>query len=143
MNKIILVILFFTILYSCGKKDSNSVPNESSNNTERKVVEEKKEIVMRIHDEAMEKMGAMAQLKSELKSKITSDSLNIDSLKQAILYLEEADKIMWDWMHNYHNEIVDTSSIPIALDYLKDQHQKVLIVEEKINSSLTYGKSFL
>ena len=50
---------------------------------------------------------------------------------------------MWDWMHNYHAEIVDTSKVEKALIYLKDQYNSVKIVEEKINESLKNGKKLL
>lgn len=109
----------------------------------RKEVEIKKAQVMEIHDIAMEKMGVMSQLKTELKIKLTDDSIQNISLNTSINELIGADKLMWDWMHGYKGTIVDTSTVEKAMEYLEMQHEKVLIVEEKINTSIKNGKSLL
>ena len=113
-------------------------------NEKRVVVETEKEKVMSIHDIAMEKMGEMVKLKTALKEKIlVIDSTQIDVYRKAIQDLEDADKIMWDWMHGYKAQIVDTSSVEVSLEYLKDQKIKVDIVAEKIESSLKHGYELL
>ena len=114
-----------------------------SSTENRDKVNAKKDEVMQIHDIAMEKMSDMAKLKKELKQQLASDSTSSDSIVKAINNLDEADKIMWDWMHNYHHEIVDTSSIEEALKYLNQQYLDVKIVEEKINKSLQNGEKLL
>ena len=129
MYKFLIIISVF--LFSCLTTEN------------RTKVEEKKKIVMDIHDIAMEKMGDMAKLKKSLKSKIVEDSTQTEKLTKAILNLENADKLMWDWMHNYHNETVDTSKVENALKYLDKQYQDVKIVEQKINKSLENGESLL
>ena len=78
-----------------------------------------------------------------VKLKLDSYPSDSSQIKQAISDLEIADKIMWDWMHNYHHEIVDTSSIEKALEYLDLQYKDVKIVEEKINLSLENGEKLL
>lgn len=127
-NVIIVTMLF---LFGCSTAEN------------RDVVQKKQAEVMVIHDIAMEKMGAMVTLKKELKEKLKSDSTNTENLQTAIKELEIADKVMWDWMHNYHQEIIDTSSVENAVNYLEDQFKDVKIVEEKINSSLKNGKDLL
>lgn len=129
MYKILIILGFF--LFSCTDAENRSK------------VEEKKKSVMEIHDIAMEKMSDMVKLKSKLKSKLNTDTSNIDELKKVILDLEDADKLMWDWMHNYHSEIVDTSKIENAMHYLDEQYKSVKIVEEKINESIKNGEALL
>jgi len=129
MYKYFIIIALF--LFSCSTTEN------------RTKVEEKTKKVMAIHDIAMEKMGDMAKLKKKLKVKSSQDSTQSEVLNNAIADLEDADKIMWNWMHNYHHEIVDTSNVENALKYLEDQYQSVKIVEQKINKSLKNGNALL
>lgn len=129
MYKFIFIVFAFLIACSLPKKDTK--------------VESKKKEVMEIHDIAMDKMGEMMSIKKKLKSHQTEDSLQQIKINSAIKDLEAADKLMWDWMHNYHHEIVDTSKTDEALKYLDNQYKSVKIVEEKINSSIKNGKELL
>lgn len=126
-------VIFVTMLFLFGCSTAEN----------RDAVQKKHSEVMEIHDIAMEKMGEMAKLKKELKSNLNSDSTNAEKLQIAIENLEIADKVMWDWMHNYHQEIVDTSNVEAALKYLEKQYGDVKVVEEKINTSLKNGKDLL
>lgn len=139
MKYFIYILVFLT---ACNASiQETSKPEMSS---ERMAVESEKEKVMEIHDVAMEKMGEMLKLKTSLKGKISSlDSSEIDAYRKAIEDLEDADKTMWDWMHGYKAQIVDSSSTEIALEYLKKQKVSVDIVAEKIESSLKNGYELL
>ena len=134
MKHFIYLLLFLT---AC---ESSNIDNEKK--VERPEVESKKAEVMAIHDFAMEKMGEMVKLKAALKEK-KIDSTQTKVINQAIQDLEDADKLMWDWMHGYKAQIVDTSSTEIALEYLVDQKIKVDIVNIKIKESLKNGYELL
>lgn len=121
--------LVFLILLGCGGGE------------ERSAVEEKKAEVMKIHDAAMERLGEMAQIKSELQTlRETADSLQLTHIDSAIMQLEDAHHRMFDWMHRYNGMYVDTAHADTVLRYLDEQMKEIKIVDEKINNSISNGK---
>ncbi|MEM9981856.1 MAG: hypothetical protein AAF734_05125, partial [Bacteroidota bacterium] len=65
------------------------------------------EEVLAVHDSIMPRMGQLKALKKAFEDSLASsaaDSIANDQLKivfqNNLQVLEEADKAMWDWMHN-------------------------------------------
>lgn len=143
MKYFIYLTLFLTACNQPTEKESNITSEEIIDPARKEIITKTKE-VMEVHDFAMEKMSEMMQLKKALsKSKLEVDSSKQIIFNKAIQDLEDADKIMWDWMHGYKAQIVDTSSIEIALKYLEEQKDKVDIVDLKIKESLKNGYEIL
>lgn len=117
--------------------------------------EEKKEAntsqmqeVMAIHDEVMPKMGEIGKLVGQLKP--MADSLGIDSPEgKAMLDLQDANKAMMDWMQGIgkrfdSDEIMKGKALTEEKQKLLDEEEeKVIVVKEKINSSIANAKTLL
>ena len=146
MKQLFYLLFFLTACNPSKNEEFTSKQEKSSiliDSTRIEVINKTKE-VMDVHDFAMEKMGEMVKLKKALSDKKSIlDSSQLIVCNQAIKDLEDADKIMWDWMHGYKATIVDTSSIDVALSYLADQKVKVDLVDFKIKKSLKNGYNFL
>ena len=142
MKQLFYLLFFLTACNPSKNEEFTSKQEKSSiliDSTRIEVINKTKE-VMDVHDFAMEKMGEMVKLKKSLQVlKTTTDTSQHKLINKTILDLEDADKIMWDWMHGYKTAIVDTSSIEVALEYLADQKIKVDIVDFKIKESVNNG----
>jgi len=110
---------------------------------EKSALATKKNEVMKVHDDAMDKMGELTQLSKKLSSKLQEDSAQNEVISKAIADLEEAEELMWNWMRGYKYKIVDTSAVDKAMEYLLIQEEKIKIVEEKINTSIQNAKELL
>ncbi|WP_339880828.1 hypothetical protein [uncultured Algoriphagus sp.] len=88
-----LFVAIVTVSFSCHTEKSED---------EMKMAELKAEVI-RVHDDAMAKMGQLSKLKSKLVSKMETmgnqDSLN--HIKQTVIQITAADEAMMDWMRNF------------------------------------------
>ncbi len=130
--KYLLFSLLFLFLFSCTSKE--------------KQIESLKSEVIDIHDEVMPRMNEVMQLKKELVERGNSiDSSQIETLAEIqshILYLEEADEEMMNWMRNYDPEMKDmTEEEKIA--YLKKEKVSIKLVKQIMMSAITESKLYL
>ncbi len=139
LNNAIAFGSLWLFLAACTN-DHQHHQNSQSNYNE---LEEK---VMAVHDEVMPKMGQMKALKKQLgaakdslaRQKPANDSL-IQILQSRIEALEQADRAMWDWMHQYKVPTHEDDSAIVA--YLEDEMKRVTEVKEKMLQSIEQGKS--
>ena len=85
-----------------------------------------REEIIAVHDEAMEKIGLMYELEVKLQAIANADLLRKKSLDQAIADLQQANKKMFDWMHQYQ-------TLAVSADIAKDneyRHQQLLLIQE-------------
>lgn len=97
LNSLAVIFLALaSISFSCQRKKSEE---------EIKLAELKAEVV-RIHDDAMAKMGQLSTLKSELNSKMETmenpDSL--EQIEQTVSEVTAANEAMMDWMRNFSQD---------------------------------------
>lgn len=81
--------------------------------------------IIEVHDEAMDKIGYMYELELKLGN-ITADSSQKKAIDNAISALQKANKMMFDWMHQYQTLAVDP-------ELKKDntyRHQQLLMISE-------------
>ncbi|MGD1842109.1 MAG: hypothetical protein ACFB0B_14615 [Thermonemataceae bacterium] len=104
--------------------------------------------VMAIHDSIMPRMGQLKALKKAFKDSLaisaadsTVDNPFETTLQSNLAALDEADKAMWDWMHNY--QAPDSVQIDANLIYLEEQKKLILEVKEKMESSMTNAQQTL
>lgn len=129
------------ILGSCGQ--------------DKAAVEQAEKEVFVIHDEIMPKMGQLMEYKAALSKEIvTVDSLlkikTIDSLQKRkddalalSISLEEADKGMMDWMHDYNGDSLKTLSSEEALKAMNAEKTKISTVRDKMLESMSKATQFL
>lgn len=141
MKKLIVSAITMAVLGSCGQ--------------DKAAVEQAEKEVFVIHDEVMPKIGQLMEYKEALSKEITSlDSLlkikSIDSLqkrKEEALALssslEEADKGMMDWMHDYNGDSLKTLSGDEALKAMNAEKAKIGAVRDKMLESMGKTAQFL
>lgn len=104
---------------------------------------------MLIHDEVMPKMGEIATLKSELESEI--NSLNLDSLidtamvqkcQVTLIKLDEVDKSMMDWMHEFEPNFEAETEEEI-IRYYATEKQKITAVSDHMKSAIDEAKTLM
>ncbi|MEI7585297.1 viral A-type inclusion protein [Runella sp.] len=134
MRKLIVSAITMAILGSCGQ--------------DKAAVEQAEKEVFVIHDEVMPKIGQLMEYKEALSKEITSlDSLlkikSIDSLqkrKEEALALssslQDADKGMMDWMHDYNGDSLKTLSGDEALKAMNAEKAKIGAVRDKMLESM-------
>ena len=99
--------------------------------------------VMEIHDAVMPKMSDINHMQKELKKMIEKlDSTKIEQAESLLADLNHADKIMWDWMHEF--KVPDVShSKSVQIQYYAEEKVKIEVVRDKMLSSIEKAKSFL
>jgi hypothetical protein len=141
MKNLIVSAILLAVLGSCGQ--------------DKAAVEEVEKEVFVIHDEVMPKIGQLMEYKEALSKEITSlDSLlkikSIDSLqkrKEEALALssslQDADKGMMDWMHDYNGDSLKTLSGDEALKAMNAEKTKIGAVRDKMLESMSKAAQFL
>lgn len=112
--------------------------------------------VMTIHDEVMPQMDDIMTLKSKLSKKIIHmDSLQNEGIagnniaEQRIKATEvnqklnESDKLMMDWMHEYRGDSAKKLKSEEAILYFEAQKKKIIDVKEITSKNIQEAKTFL
>ncbi len=132
------VLICVIILLSCRNNKSNKEDVAMN-----KVLDK----VMQLHDKSMPKLAELNNLSTYLDT-FSKDSLihypkidikNIENLNQTITLLQEGDKQMWDWMHNFKKPN-NVTSIPEATTYLENEFIKIRSVDSLIDVGLVEGR---
>ena len=122
-------IFFLMVLFSCTE-------NTKSDASWRM---DQWEEMMAVHDEVMPKIMDITKLVTEVKK----DSLNPEA-SQLLSELEEADSLMWDWMHNLTPWVdIENMSDEEAKEALMKETGAIEIVAQKMNESISNARQFL
>lgn len=103
---------------------------------------------MAIHDELMPKMGKIGRLVGEL-NKIEDSTETGKMYREAKLDLQEANKAMMDWMKGLgdrfdYEEIMKGKELTEQKrQWLKEEEEKVKVLQEKINGSIARAEKLL
>ncbi|MBE9464331.1 viral A-type inclusion protein [Dyadobacter subterraneus] len=112
--------------------------------------------VMTIHDEVMPQMDDIMTLKSRLSQKI----IHMDSLQNEGVAgnniaeerikateinqkLNESDKLMMDWMHEYRGDSAKKLKPEAAILYFETQKKRIIEVKEITSKNIQEAKTFL
>ncbi len=109
---------------------------------ESEALEQKKleETVLAKHDSAMAQMGDIYKLRRNLRTlrdtleAQQADTARLHMLERQLEGLSQADKVMMDWMHNYHAP--DSLKPQEAMTYLQQELQKIKRVQIVMDSTL-------
>ena len=85
-----------------------------------------REKIIAVHDEAMEKIGFMYELEVKLQTIANAEPMREQSIAKAIAGLQQANKKMFDWMHQYQ-------TLAVSEEIAKDngyRRQQLLLIEE-------------
>lgn len=144
MKHVLILITLTTTFFGCAK-----------NTGEDKLTNLETE-VLAIHDEIMPKMDSIMILKSNLSQKIKEiDSLDNVGMSSSTLAeqrikavdinqkLNESDKLMMDWMHDYRGDSAKQLKPEQAVIYFETERDKILQVKQLTLKSLQEAKTFL
>ncbi|MEL7003799.1 MAG: hypothetical protein AAFN93_13835 [Bacteroidota bacterium] len=109
MKNTLIVLLSIALAACSGTKEDNEV------------TQLRKEVIA-IHDEAMEQMGTMANLKSKLND--NPDSIKSEQYSKAAQSLDEAHNHMMAWMRNFAKEFPAPSLHGDSHDHGDKSHSK-------------------
>jgi len=141
MTKFITLLGLAVVFLSCGKDTDKVLELESE--------------VMTIHDEVMPRMDDIMTLKAALSKKIMKmDSLQNEGISGNTLATEriaaadfnqklnESDKLMMDWMHNYRGDSAKKLKPQQAILYFETEKKKIedirLLTAKTINDTKTF-----
>ena len=142
MTKFITLLGLAVVFLSCGKDTDKVLELESE--------------VMTIHDEVMPRMDDIMTLKAALSKKIIKmDSLQNEGISGNTLATEriaaadfnqklnESDKLMMDWMHNYRGDSAKKLKPEQAILYFEAEKKKIEDIRLSTAKTINDTKTFL
>ena len=142
MNKY-FPLLGLSVLLSCAQGDKDKVTELEGE-------------VMTVHDEVMPQMDEIMTLKAKLSRKIVSmDSLQNEGISGNTLAeerikavdlnqkLNESDKLMMDWMHEYRGDSAKKLKSEQAILYFENEKKKIESVKQITTKNINDTKAFL
>ena len=142
MKQYVLIFAISCALFSCNKDADKVLELESE--------------VMRIHDDVMPQMDDIMTLKSKLSKKIIQmDSLQNEGVAgnniaeerikatEINQKLNESDKLMMDWMHEYRGDSAKKLKPEAAILYFETQKKRIIEVKEITSKNIQEAKTFL
>ncbi|UZR96386.1 hypothetical protein [Chondrinema litorale] len=125
-----------------------------SGSTEKDTQVTLKDEVLKIHDEAMDKMGVLYSFETKLKEEF--DSTQTETYDKAITELSKAQEDMMEWMRNYsktfphkmHNKNDESHDKPMMTkeqeeELLKEEKVKIIEIKERMDYSIAQAEKLL
>ena len=144
------LILFLTALlgWSCGSRTGDTAHNHHDHaamaDAKRPMANLEGE-VLAIHDSVMPKMSDLMRLKKAVSAKV--DQTTQAAQKQRGLairrQLDEADRAMMDWMHQYNADTLAKLSEQKATEYLRAEKAKIERVQTQTFQSISRAEEYV
>lgn len=101
-----------------------------------------REEIIAVHDQAMEKIGYMYELEIKLQTISQPEAAQKKGVDDAVSRLQEANRLMFDWMHQYQTLAVDAEP---EKDNVYRNRQLLLIkeVQRLTNESIQIAETLL
>ena len=134
--KSLSIALLLIITVSCN--------NISTNETVLEQIELYKSDAIVVHDELMIQLGQLKLLKNKLQ-KMDNDSIFLDqheNIEFAIGTIDEADKSMWDWMHNFDVTYANEED-SVVLMYYESKLRSIEQVKLLFDSAISKGNKMI
>jgi hypothetical protein len=151
-----LAILTVLTIWSCNTESKKSDGDENDHHTTANTAADPRvSELMAIHDSIMPAMGTIMNLKQSVSADILiTDSLiavrSTDALKKQKalaldiqIRLDEADRAMMDWMHQYKGDTLKKLDSAQATAYISDQKQKIVAVRDLMQKSIADAKLYV
>jgi len=136
MKKVVFSLILLVAVCSCKtKKENEAKPTQM-------------DVVIDIHDEVMPKMGTLARLAEELKSKVDTTAQG-QQYEAAMKELQDANKAMMDWMGNFNDrfdsdEILNDKELtPEKKEWLNEEEDKIKALQETVHTSIANAEKLL
>jgi hypothetical protein len=151
-----LALLTVLTVWSCNTGSETKDGGETSHHTTSTTMADPRvSELMAIHDSIMPAMGTIMNLKKSVSADLLmTDSLiaikptdavkNQKTIAQDIqARLDEADRAMMDWMHQYKGDTLKKLDSAQAEAYIAEQKQKIVIVKELMLKSIEDAKLYI
>lgn len=144
MKKILSIVAVLAIAFNFAA--CNGAAEEQN-----KQIDAIKAEVMKVHDDAMAKMGDLGTLERALDEKATaikndttmaSDSIamvTVTNYETAVTSIKDAKAGMMEWMNNFKAP-ADEATFEEKMAFYQEEMKKVTVVMEDINTSLATGE---
>jgi hypothetical protein len=135
-----LWLLLWTVLFVACQSDKE----KTDGNEESAKVQEYRQEVIAVHDEAMPLMSDIYQLKKELQSQladtVSMEKSRIAEIKSILLKLDSADKGMRVWMREFSKMSITNVEEAEALRALEAEMGKIRKVRDDMFSSVAVAR---
>lgn len=138
-------VLIAVATMACGSASEKNSDVDSGKDPAITALRNLEKDVIDVHDEVMPKMATLNNTRVKLLKHYGDKNLSADKrtgLSNAIMHLEEADSLMWAWMHNYNRPDYDRN-LDSARIYLENEMATVTIMRDKFLSSMEEGEALL
>lgn len=144
MKDLLITLYFLSALafFSCKNTPS---PDQNTGDSNVISLDSQYAEVMRIHDEAMPRMGQIHNIKRQLEQQsngLDTTSATWDSVMYFVDKLEEADEGMLEWMAAFKDPRKKQEDAK-AREYLDEEIERVTKVAEDIDQSIEEGTRYL
>lgn len=149
MKNLLSAIGIAVLLSACSSEQKQESHDHGSDGGDPRTKE-----LLAVHDSIMPAMSTIMDLKAKISNDIkTTDSLlavkSDAALKtrrteaQSLLKsLEEADKSMMDWMHQYKHDTISKLDDAAATAYIADQKGRIDAVRDQMKKSIETAKAY-
>ena len=145
-----LLLLITVIGQSCGlpngdKSHNHGARHEHATGSSQSATAALEGEVLAIHDSVMPKMSDIMRLKKAVSAKV--EQADQATLKQRGLtlrrQLDEADRAMMDWMHQYNADTLAKLDQAKATEYLRAEKVKIERVQTQMQTSIAGAEEFV
>jgi hypothetical protein len=139
-----LLLMFAACQNSSTTNESENPENNSPEALEQTLYQE----VIKIHDEVMPKLQEISNLKGKVEEKITEfegidqEDARLNTLREQLVNLDEADQSMMDWMHNFKTTY-DGWTHKETMEYLQKEKERIRKTGELVDESIASARSLL
>lgn len=118
---------------------------ESTEATATDPVAQLEKQVLATHDSIMPQMGDLMRLKRDVDTKMAGATEGPARAQgeQVRRELNEADRIMMDWMHEYNGDTLKKLDQARGLTYLRTQQEKVNTLRDQLKKATADAKAYL
>jgi hypothetical protein len=136
--KKVLILLFCSLAFVQCKNASNESSEEQNTASQQEEIYKQ---VIALHDEAMPKLGSVADLMQKIEAKIgeleqsKSDTIMLTTLREELIALNDADEAMMNWMRSFEANY-DGWEEDSVIAYLQDQKLKMFEINQEITTAI-------
>lgn len=147
--KLHLLILLTALLgWSCGSRNGDTAHNhhdhagEETGNSPTATLESE---VLAIHDSVMPRMSDLMRLKKAVSARVDQTAQSAEKKRGLAIrrQLDEADRAMMDWMHQYRADTLGKLSEAKATEYLRAEKAKIERVQTQMFQSISRAEAYV
>lgn len=146
--KIYPILLLTAVLgWSCGSRNQETESNHHDHAIAngRSPTAALEGEVMAIHDSVMPQMSELLRLKKAVLAKVAQTKQSAEKQRGTTIHrqLDEADRAMMDWMHQYNADTLAKLNEAKATEYLRSEKAKIERVQTQTFQSISRAEAYV